>query len=678
LPRLLTALLCLLLAWGVPAAWAAEEPASLVDVPIAGPLDVQALERLGLDVTHDVTPQRARLVLYGQADRATLAAAGYTARTVVEDLDALDDRARTADARAASTEGRSALPSGRETYRVLGDYMGELDALAKRHPGLVRGFDLDRRSVEGRRLAGVEIASNVNRTDDGRPVFAVFALHHAREWPSGETAMEFALDLAAGYGTDARITALLDRVRVVVVPVVNPDGFVVSRGTVPGASGGADDMWRKNCAPTSAAERELPCPERSGVDLNRNYSAGWGGRGAGTQRDEQSYRGPGPLSEPESQAVYDFSRARQITGVQSLHNVAALVLRQPGHRDSGLETPDEERLAALGGALADATGYDSIHGYELYPVHGAAEDWHYAAQGAFGFTIELGPRSSGGPTPVFHGDFRTHVVDQYLGGGAGGPAGKGVREALLLAAEQAGDPRDHALITGSAPAGAVLRVRREFKTATAAICSAWCATRGPAMQLDDAVESSLVVPRSGRFTWHVGPSTRPWTVRDGGSESWTLTCTDADGQLLATHPVAVGRGQTATVDPCEPASVPDVTPPGTGSPGDPPSEEPRRVRLAAAHARVGRGLHGRGRAVLVDVVVGPGMLRDARAVVSDARGRGLATRSFRRLSGTMTLRIALSARVRTRAVRRVAVRGLAADGTVVRSSVNVGRRRSSG
>ena len=64
---------------------------------------------------------------------------------------------------------------------------------------------------------------------DARPVFLMLGLHHAREWPSGEKAMEFAYDLVSNYGHDARITDLLKKARVIVVPVVNADGFDLSR-----------------------------------------------------------------------------------------------------------------------------------------------------------------------------------------------------------------------------------------------------------------------------------------------------------------------------------------------------------------------------------------------------------------------------------------------------------------
>ena len=117
-------------------------------------------------------------------------------------------------------------------------------------------------TFEGRPIEGVEIAAGVNREHDGRPVYLNMGVHHAREWPSGELPMEFALDLVAGYGSDARITSLLRRVRVFVFPVINVDGFLASRshGTSP-ADDNADATLglsindaaaykRKNCRPT--------------------------------------------------------------------------------------------------------------------------------------------------------------------------------------------------------------------------------------------------------------------------------------------------------------------------------------------------------------------------------------------------------------------------------------------
>jgi len=229
---------------------------------------------------------------------------------------------------------------------------------------------------------------------------------------------------------------------------------------------------------------------------------------------------------------------RIVTGMQTLHNYAALVLRPPGFRALGL-APDEPALKALGDAEAAAAGYASQYGYELYEVTGATEDWNYLAQGAFGYTVEVGGTS-------FQDPYASAVVDQYLGTGGRG----GLRSALLSAAEEAMDPAEHSIITGRAPAGSVLHVRRDFQTATS-----------QPFAVADYVDSALVVGSGGSFTWHVGPSTRPLVHGAGGSEQWTLTCAPPGGGAVVTKQVTVWRGQTASVDPCADASAPKVATP---------------------------------------------------------------------------------------------------------------------
>src|SRR4051812_5799001 len=225
---------------------------SLVSVPISGPDDVVMLQSAGLDVTEAVTRDSAQLLLHGPADAARLARLAPS-RVLVADVDAALQRSRALDTRRTALAA-SDLPSGRASYRVFADYLAELDALAQGNPGLVRRFEASVKSLEGRPIAGVEIAGNVNRADDGRPVYVVSGLHHAREWASGEVAMEFARDLVARYGNDARWTTLLDRAGVIVVPVATPDGFVVSRGELESAPAGAAPQHRRNCRATSPSE----------------------------------------------------------------------------------------------------------------------------------------------------------------------------------------------------------------------------------------------------------------------------------------------------------------------------------------------------------------------------------------------------------------------------------------
>jgi hypothetical protein len=640
-------LLCVIAASVLAPAAVAQARSSMVQVPVSGPLTIATLERLGFDVTHDVSARSATVLLHSDAERERLAAAGYPSRVLITDVEAEHRQARALDARRGAA-AISPLPTGRDTYRYLDDYYAELDALRAAHPGLVRRIDLPRPSVQGRPLAGVEIAADVGRSDDGRPVYVVLGLHHAREWPSGEVNMEFATDLARGYGSDSRITNLLRRVRVIVVPVVNPDGFLTSRGVAP-APAGPDNLQRKNA---------------NEVDLNRNYGAFWGGNGASTDPANDTFRGPGPWSEPESAAVHELTRRLHVTNMQSIHNIAALVLRPPGFRALG-QAPDEPRLKELGDRMGAVTGYQSQYGYELYEVTGATEDWNYVAQNAFGYTIELGP---GGPAPTFQGPYQTHVVQQYLGDDLSPGGGNGVREALLLAGEQAADARDHAVLAGEAPAGATLRLRKAFRTATSRICqppyaggSSDCAVTSEPLQLDDGLDTELTVGASGRFEWHVNPSTRPFERKAGHTEAWTLTC-ETGGRVVAERALTIGLGERREIAPC----ATDAAGPGAGGPAG--AGAGRGVGLSFVLARRQRRSTVLRRGVLVrvtcaaDCALGASVRRSrSRARAAAVLGQVLGRRSVKLLAGkrrSLRVRLSSAARryVRRRGVRRIVLR----------------------
>jgi hypothetical protein len=144
--------------------------------------------------------------------------------------------------------------------------------------------------------------------------------------------------------------------------------------------------------------------------------------------------------------------------------------------------------------MAAQNGYRNIHGWQLYDTTGTTEDWSYNATGGYGYTFEIGPDEFHPPYP--------EMIDEYLG--AGIYTGKGNREAFLLALENAANPRHHAVVSGKAPAGAVLRLIKQFPTKTSQVDGF-----GNPRMIADRLESTLVVPAGNKYTWHVNPSTRP-------------------------------------------------------------------------------------------------------------------------------------------------------------------------
>jgi PKD repeat protein len=358
--------------------------------------------------------------------------------------------------------------------------------------------------------------------------------------------MEFAHDLVNGFGEGGRIREILGRVRVIVVPVVNVDGFIVSRtfgatpadgnstATLPLSLVDALSYKRKTCRPPADAPANVPCvarPVAIGVDPNRNYGAYWGGVGSSTTYTEQSYRGTGPFSEPETEAIHRLSSRLHPTVVISNHTFTAggTWLRQPGFRTFGNTVPDEAPMKSLGDAMGAASGWASQLGWAIGDITGATEDWNYFAQGSLGYTPE-------GRGPNFHADYATVVVNEYVGTRAGTQGG--VREAYLRAAERAASPADHSVITGTAPPGAKLRLTKSFQTPT---CQPNCFT--PTLFVNDVLDTRLTAPQSGAYEWHVNQSSRPFVP----GEAWTMTC-QIPGQDEFTTTVEVARGESVTVD----------------------------------------------------------------------------------------------------------------------------------
>ncbi|OAH13083.1 carboxypeptidase T precursor [Streptomyces jeddahensis] len=477
----------------------------------------EKLAALGLDLTEHAGHDFTEVVLHRPADAIALQMAGLSWEVRIPDLVERESEVNAANRAYAAATATSPLPSGRDSYRRLSDYNDDLDRLASLRPGLVKKFALNHRSLEGKPVYGVEIAHDVTAAEDGRPVFLMMGLHHAREWPSGEHAIEFAYDLVENYGTDERITALLKKARVLVVPVVNVDGFeksvndgqLIDLRAIDGGGTGSilatpgNAYKRKNCRivdgltplANECALASSPGGFGAGIDLNRNYGGFWGGPGAAAEPADATYRGPAPFSEPETQNIRELISTRQVTGLITNHTFSNLVLRPNGVAPDtvgpdGLPVgnpPDEAALKELGDRMAQQNGYTSQHSWELYDTTGTTEDWSYNATGGFGYTFEIGPDEFHPPFP--------EVVDEYLGSGQ--YAGKGNREAFLLALESAVDPESHSVISGKAPEGATLRLKKTFATPT------WSGT------IKDTLDTTMTVGEGGSYTWHVNPSTRP-------------------------------------------------------------------------------------------------------------------------------------------------------------------------
>jgi len=172
----------------------------------------------------------------------------------------------------------------------------KIDAYVKSYPQLARKIDLTTlpgaaKTHDKRGIFAIKVSDNVSKDED-EPTVLLAANHHARELTTPVIVFNAIDQILKGYGTDAKLKALVDGYEIFIVPCVNPDGvnWVWTN----------DNMWRKNRRPNGGSS--------FGVDNNRNYPFLWGKCGASTRTTSNTYRGPAAGSEPENQTMMAFSR----------------------------------------------------------------------------------------------------------------------------------------------------------------------------------------------------------------------------------------------------------------------------------------------------------------------------------------------------------------------------------
>jgi carboxypeptidase A2 len=306
--------------------------------------------------------------------------AGLEYEILAENLQRLFDEE--AEAIAAARQQAIANDAWFEVYRTTAEVNDYIDELVNLRPDLVEK-EVVGTSIQGRTIYGMRITA-----PGGAEKPAVFfnGMQHSREWIAVMVPMYIADQLVRNYGSDPRITAILDNVEIYIIPIVNPDGYEFSQ--TPG-----NRMWRKN-------RRNNPGSSCFGVDLNRNWDIDYAGpHSTSTNPCSDIFIGSAAHSEPEVAAVVSYVQARpNIAAHIDFHNFSELVLHPWGYTNT--PHPEADNIIALGNMMSDAIY--SVHGRNytvgtpgqvLYMVSGSMQDWT-TTQGAYGYTIELRPATS--------------------------------------------------------------------------------------------------------------------------------------------------------------------------------------------------------------------------------------------------------------------------------------------
>jgi carboxypeptidase T len=300
---------------------------------------------------------------------------------------------------------------GYACYRTVEETYSSMSALVAKAPGLASVVDIgpswerSRNPQAGYTMKVLRLTNSA--TDAALPDKAdmvVLSAIHAREYTTAELMTRFAEWLVNQHGRDAEATWLLDNFRFHFVLHANPDGRKRAETGV---------LWRKNTNNSQGS-----CGSSSfGIDLNRNYPFHWNtasGGSSGYPCDE-TYRGPTPGSEPETQNIIRYTAGTPgAGGVYSggvfpdrrsdaassaapddyrglffdIHSYSQLVLWSWG--DTTTLAPNSTALQTLGRRLAAFNDYLPQQSVGLYPTDGTTDDTFYGLLGVPSYTIELG------------------------------------------------------------------------------------------------------------------------------------------------------------------------------------------------------------------------------------------------------------------------------------------------
>jgi predicted deacylase len=263
-------------------------------------------------------------------------------------------------------------------YLTLEEIYAAMEEAGAAFPHLVSIRDYGE-SGEGRPLRVLTLSTGPGN----KPSILYSANIHGNEMAGNMICLALLKYFTQGYGVDRDITYLLDRVDIYIIPVLNPDGMARTVAQQD-RFGVVLSLTRKNT---------------NKVDLNRNYpyppdaldrlhdSAG------SNRRFMTNYRGPEPLSEPESQALIRLYEETRFDVHCNWHTTGGKIMSPPATLPEPL--PDDQLLALMRQDYRSAMfdPYDEHTELQFYPTIGSLDDYLYHRFGALCVTMEVGKHS---------------------------------------------------------------------------------------------------------------------------------------------------------------------------------------------------------------------------------------------------------------------------------------------
>lgn len=269
----------------------------------------------------------------------------------------------------SATELAIVAPTDTYSYTQM---QADIAELAKKYPNIVTARSIGA-SEEGREIPVLLLGNR-----EAEKHVLVQGTIHAQEHICAWLLMAMAENWAAGGGSEA--------VCFHIIPMMNPDGVEISQS---GELNEAQmEMYKSdlNAGNTAYSAEDYAIHWKAnalGVDLNRNFDAGWEQTYSRSGPSAQQYKGEEPFSSAEAAALRDYTLKYDFAATVSYHAMGSILYYEYGSRAEA-----NRRSESLAQAVNTVTGYPLI-GSESVDAAGY-KDWAIDVLGIPSVTVEIG------------------------------------------------------------------------------------------------------------------------------------------------------------------------------------------------------------------------------------------------------------------------------------------------